>query len=384
MADAAQDDQDRQDLPDHVDRRLHRQPLRQEPAARRRRDPDHRRRHRSLHRAAAQGRRQRLCPADHAARNAARRAARLVARQHLLLRARAGRLHHGVRCAASRQRRKARRHGGRDRLRVGRQAARLHGGRRFRDLGRLPWTGRHLRARAGRPRAAQAAHPHPGAGPEIRLRAVVRADPAVDALGRLPAAPVPDDGGRERRRAASAPGGVGVSALPAADQPVRPADRLGRPAPLRARPDGRRQLRPLAAAGPGAAGAGPVRLRRRAVGGHRHGDRRGDRGLDHGLQRPGHADAAAHPPLRRARPRRPGPAAAGYPAGRDRRRSAARLRLLRDRRRGLCAGQHRPHQLRRGGPVRAGDAGRAVLEGRHAQRCAGRPAARLRCSGPTR
>ena len=133
----------------------------------------------------------------------------------------------------------------------------------------------------------------------------------------------------------------------------------------------------------GAAGAGPVRLRRRAVGGHRHGDRRGDRRLDHGLQRPGHADAAAHTPLRRARPRRPGPAASGYPAGRDRRRSAARLRLLRDRRRGLCAGQHRPHQLRRGGPVRAGDAGRAVLEGRHARRCAGRPAPRLRCSGPT-
>ena len=45
-------------------------------------DPDHGGRHRALHRAAAQGDRQRLCAADHAARRAARRAARLVARQH--------------------------------------------------------------------------------------------------------------------------------------------------------------------------------------------------------------------------------------------------------------------------------------------------------------
>ena len=260
-------------------------------------------------------------------------------------------------------------------------SARLPGRRRLRDLGRLPRPGRHLRARPRRPRAAPAAHPYPGAGPEVRLRAVVRADWAVDAVDHLPPATVPDDGGRERRRAARQARGLGIPLVPAADQPVRPADRPGRPAPLRARPHGRRQFRPLPAAGPGAAGAGPVRLRGRAVGSHRDGDRRGDRGLDHGLQRPGHADASAHSPLRRARPRRPGPAAAGYPAGRDRRRTAARLRLLRDCRRGLCAGQHRPHQFRRGGPVRAGDAGRVVLERRHAQRCTGRPAAGLPALG---
>ena len=70
----------------------------------------------------------------------------------------------------------------------------------------------------------------------LRLRAVVRADPAVDALGHLPAAPVPGDGGRERRRAASQARGLGVPALPAADQPVRAADRARRAAALRRRP----------------------------------------------------------------------------------------------------------------------------------------------------
>ena len=213
-------------------------------------DPDHRRRHRALHRPAAQGHRQRLCPADHAARHAARRAARLVARQHASTSR--SRWPASPSCSApgTSTAPNARRHGRGDRLRVGRQAARLPGGRRVRDLGPLRRTGRHLRARPRRrPSCTSCSRLDPGAGPAIRLRAVVRADPAVDALGRLPAAPVPDDGGRERRRAASAPRGLGVPALPAADQPVRPADRLGRPAALRARPDGRRQLRPLAAAG---------------------------------------------------------------------------------------------------------------------------------------
>jgi hypothetical protein len=47
------------------------------------------------------------------------------------------------------------------------------------------------------------------------------------AVGDLPAAPVPDHGGGERRRAPPAPRRLGVSALPAADQPVRAAHRLG-------------------------------------------------------------------------------------------------------------------------------------------------------------
>ncbi len=50
-----------------------------------------------------------------------------------------------------------------------------------------------------------------GPGQGLRLRAVVRADAAVDAVGDLPAAAVPGDGGRERRRAAPASAPPGCS-----------------------------------------------------------------------------------------------------------------------------------------------------------------------------
>ena len=66
-----------QDLPHHLDRRLHRQPLRQEPAAGGAGDADHGGRHRALHRAAAEGDRRRLCAADR--RRPARRSRRRVA-----------------------------------------------------------------------------------------------------------------------------------------------------------------------------------------------------------------------------------------------------------------------------------------------------------------
>ena len=92
--------------------------------------------------------------------------------------------------------------------------------------------------------------------------------------------------------------GLGVPGLPAADQPVRAADRLRRPAALRrGRGDADTFVLslPLAARRTGAGAAG---LHRRPVGGHRHGHRRDDRGLDHGLQRPRDADAAAHAALR--------------------------------------------------------------------------------------
>ena len=87
---------------------------------------------------------------------------------------------------------------------------------------------------AAPPRAAAAARPRPGPGSDspasqwfaltlLSMLSVV-----------LPAAPVPDDGRRERRRAARAARGLGVPAVPAADQPVRAADRPRRPAALRA------------------------------------------------------------------------------------------------------------------------------------------------------
>jgi hypothetical protein len=72
---------------------------------------------------------------------------RLVARQHALCRAGAGRLHHGVRHAPPGQHRAPRRHGGGHRLRVGGQAAGLPGGRRVRHLGPVRRPGRPVRAR---------------------------------------------------------------------------------------------------------------------------------------------------------------------------------------------------------------------------------------------
>ena len=50
------------------------------------------------------------------------------------------------------------------------------------------------------------------------------------AVGHPPAAPVPGDGGRERRRTPPAPRRLGVSGLPAGDQRVRAAHRAGRSA----------------------------------------------------------------------------------------------------------------------------------------------------------
>ena len=72
--------------------------------------------------------------------------------------------------------------------------------------------------------------------PQPRRRAVVRPHRAVDAVGGLPAAAVPGDGGRERRRAPPQARHLGVPALPAAHQPVRAADRLRRAAAIRAAP----------------------------------------------------------------------------------------------------------------------------------------------------
>ena len=101
----------------------------------------------------------------------------------------------------------------------------------------------------GGARAQAPAHARPG--PAVRLRTVVRADAAVDAVGDLPAAPVPGHRGRERRRAPPEARRLGVPALPAADQPVRAADRLRRPAALRRRRRRCRYLRAVAAAGAG-------------------------------------------------------------------------------------------------------------------------------------
>ena len=147
---AAQDDPHRAHPPHHLDRRLHRQPLRQEPRC----WPAlvtliARGRHPALHRAAAEGDRQRLRAADRARRRPARPRP-WWQRQHALHRAGAGRLHDRLRHAPPRHHRAPRGHGGGDRVRVGGQAAGVRRRRRVRHLGPVRRPGRHLRARAAR------------------------------------------------------------------------------------------------------------------------------------------------------------------------------------------------------------------------------------------
>ena len=229
---------------------------------------------------------------------------RLVAGRHALRRAGAGGVHDDLRHPPPRQRRAARGHGRGHRLRVRSSSsspsspsgvfvtwglfdgmddiwARAQAFPELRTLLRLGGEdGAHV----------------------VRLRAVVRADDARDALGAAAAAPVPDDGRRMRRRAAPAAGRLGLPRLSAADQCLRPADRDRRAGALRPGADGRRDLRAVAAARPWRAGAGAIRLCRRPVRGYRNADRRDDRRLDDGLQRPGHAvPAAAARPSARAR-----------------------------------------------------------------------------------
>ena len=114
----AEDDPHREDLPDHLDRRLHRQPLRQEPASRRAGHADHRRRNRPLHRAAVEGGVRGLSRAHRRSGVARGTGGRLVAGRHAPGRAGAGGVHHRVRHAAPRQYRAARGHGRGHRLRV--------------------------------------------------------------------------------------------------------------------------------------------------------------------------------------------------------------------------------------------------------------------------
>ena len=133
----SQDDPDRPDLPDHLDRGLHRQPLRQEPDAGGAGHGDHRGRHRSLHRVAAQGGVRRLSPAHHRPRASQSSGDRLVAGRHAVRDVGAGGVHDDLRHAPPRQCRAARGNGCGRRLRVGRQARRLRRRWQLRDLGPL-------------------------------------------------------------------------------------------------------------------------------------------------------------------------------------------------------------------------------------------------------
>jgi hypothetical protein len=195
---AAQDDPHREELPDHVDRGLHLQPLWQEPTAGRARDDHRGRRHGAVHRIAAEGDLDRLCGSHRTTRCGlcARRREELAGRQHALYRADACAVHGAVRSAAPGCGRAPRRHGRRDRLRVRGQAGRLPCCWRLRDLWHLQRIRRHLLPCLRRPRSRASIEPQ--IGKERRLRRLVCADSPRDAVGDLPAAPVP--GRRCRKR----------------------------------------------------------------------------------------------------------------------------------------------------------------------------------------
>ena len=186
-------------------------------------------RHRALHRAAAEGRRQRLRAAD---RPRPQRRRGLVADSTLSVAlALAGfTIVFGTRHLDSS--RAPRGHGRGHRVRVGGQAAGLPGGRRLRHLGPV----RRARATCSRARRRCPSWPRCCAGRRAQPFAYDQWF-ALTLLAMLsvlvPAAAVPGDGGRERRRAPPQARRLGLSGLPAADQPVRAADRDRRPAALR-------------------------------------------------------------------------------------------------------------------------------------------------------
>gem|GEM_PF-3960182 len=355
---AAQDDPHQQGQPDHLDRRLHRRALRQEHGARRAGHGDRGGGRDPVHRAAAQGRVDQLPDPAAVSRggDAAQGAGRGPVQGHGAVRgAAAGRVHAAVRHAPPRRHRAARGHGRGDRLRVGGQAAVVPRRRRLRDLLALRRVRRRVRpgAHAARHRGAA------DAGRRGRhLRVLGLADLPVDALHPVPAATVPDQRGRERQREPPGQGDLAVPRLPVRDQRLRAADHLRGADAVRRRADRCRHLRADAADGARARGAGTVRVHRRPVGRHRHGDRRDHRAVDDDLQRPGDAGAAALETARAGAARRPVRAAAGHPARRDRAADDAGLRLLPARRRGVRAGVDRAGVVRRGGAVRAGHARR--------------------------
>ncbi len=134
----------------------------------------------------------------------------------------------------------------------------------------------------GRPVRAAAAVRHAAR----QHAAVVRGDHSA-------AAAVPRGGGREQQRERDQARGLAVSALSGADQPVRGADRARRPADVPGRPHRQRHVRAGAAAARRLERAHHRRLRRRTVGGDRHGDRGIGRAVDHGVERHRHAAGAA-------------------------------------------------------------------------------------------
>ena len=220
-----------------------------------------------------------------------------------------------------------------------------------------------------------------GSGARHRLHAVDRQFPDHDAAVVLrdhaAAAPVSRQRGREFQRRRGRPRALAVSALSGRHQPVRDSDRARRPRHLPVRRRRQRHVRAGAADGGQFAPAQRRRLRRRPVGGDRHGDRGMRRAVDHGLERHrGAAGAAAQSAIAR-RPEGFRRLPAQGPPLRDLRHHGDGLFLL-SRARQHPAGGDRPVVVRGDRAARAGVFRRPVLAARHRARRHGRHAGRRR------
>ena len=191
----------------HLDRRLHRRALRQEPGGRSHRRADRDRRHDSLHRAAAQGGvvlARNYSRANHAGHRRHPSAAR---RYRAVRRAVDGDLRGAVRHAPYRRHRASGRLDAGDRHRIDRQAVRLPGGRHLCHLLDVRRPGRA--ARGGRQKPADG-RIVPAA---TTVRHAARQHAAVVRRDHSAAAAVPRGGGRKQQRKRNQARGLAVSAL---------------------------------------------------------------------------------------------------------------------------------------------------------------------------
>ena len=209
-----------QGQPDHLDRRPHRRALRRAPAARSARHGHRRDRAHPLHRAAAQIDRERLCGVDGDLGRSIGQPVD-VRRRRALGHGDPRGLCHAVRQPVNPSGRAPSGHGGRDRPKSILKLLSLTIIGLFVVYGLFHGFGDLFGKAAAMPDLARSSQPPPD---RYGFAWIAMTLPR-DARELLPAAAVPGDGGRERRRAAPRPRHLAVSALSAGHQHLRPADR---------------------------------------------------------------------------------------------------------------------------------------------------------------